>query len=127
MTTKQLSALVVEDDEALADIFGTALDKAGFAVEVILDGEIALTRLSSYKPDLLILDMQLPYVSGSDILKVLNAQPQRPKIIVATAMLHVPEEVWDLADVVLHKPLRFDNLQRTARKLMGLDNTLPNK
>lgn len=114
----QPSAFVIEDDEALGDIFGTALKKVGFSVEVILDGEIALNRLLSYQPDLLVLDMQLPYVSGADILKALSKQPKRPKIIVATAMLHVPEEVWELADVVLHKPLRFDNLQRVARKLL---------
>jgi CheY-like chemotaxis protein len=62
-------ALIVEDDEDLANIFAEALRGVGFQVEHVTDGQSAQERLKSGTPPFLILlDMHLPQISGADLL-----------------------------------------------------------
>jgi DNA-binding response OmpR family regulator len=59
MTENQL-ALIVEDDEDLSFIFAEALRAAGYEPEIIQDGQLALDRLASFRPDVIVLDLHLP-------------------------------------------------------------------
>ena len=62
-------ALIIEDDEDLANIFATALRGVGFEVEHIADGKKAQERLLGGDPPyLVLLDMHLPYISGGELL-----------------------------------------------------------
>lgn len=61
--------LLVEDDPFLIDIYSTQLNEAGFQVEIAKDGEECLTKITEKKPDLLILDMVLPKMSGWEVLR----------------------------------------------------------
>ncbi len=116
--TKPL-AIIIEDDEGLTTIFAHALQKANYAVEVILDGRHAMKRLESRVPELVLLDMNLPYVSGADILKAMRLDPRLAgaRVVVATANPHMADEVTDLADLVLIKPVGFKQLLDLARRL----------
>jgi CheY-like chemotaxis protein len=62
-------ALIIEDDEDLANIFAEAVRGVGFEVEHVADGQKAQERLKSgTAPYLILLDMHLPHVSGEDLL-----------------------------------------------------------
>ena len=62
-------ALIIEDDEDLANIFAEALRGVGFEVEHAADGQKAKERLKSGTPPyLILLDMHIPYISGGDLL-----------------------------------------------------------
>ena len=65
-------ALVIEDSEDVAIVFHTAMERAGFESEIISDGAVALERLAEIVPDLVILDLHLPGVSGEQILKFIR-------------------------------------------------------
>lgn len=79
---KKKKILLVEDDPLLVDIYTTKLKKEGFLVEVAVDGEGALRSYKKEKPDLVLLDIVLPNRNGWEVLKTINKDPERPKIII---------------------------------------------
>jgi len=73
--------LLVEDDDALANVYVTRLQAETFDVRRVANGEDALASAISYRPDLILLDVMMPKVSGFDVLDILrntpeNGQPQ---------------------------------------------------
>ena len=66
-------ALLIEDDRDIAALFRHVLDMAGYHTEIALNGLEAMEMLSSGTPDIVLLDLQLPGVSGVDILKKMRA------------------------------------------------------
>ena len=67
--------LLVEDDPFLLDIYTTKLKKAGFPLEVAVEGEEALKKAKEVKPDLIILDIVLPQLDGWEILQRIKSDP----------------------------------------------------
>lgn len=61
--------LIVEDEEALAEVLQNQLKKSNFNVEVARDGEEALEKLQKIKPDLILLDLILPKMNGFEVLE----------------------------------------------------------
>jgi DNA-binding response OmpR family regulator len=120
-------ALIIEDDERLADIFAVALQLAEFQTEIIQDGSAALNRLADVAPMLVILDLHLPHVSGRDIFyKIRNDERlQRTRVILATADPLMAQSLRDEADLVLLKPVNLKQLRDLAQRLR-LADTLEN-
>jgi CheY-like chemotaxis protein len=120
MDPKPLS-LVVEDDEDLSVIFSEALRKAGFQVETIRDGLEAKNRLEAVTPAVLVLDIHLPHVAGTEILAYVHSQPakkERINVVVVTADALIAEELRDQADFVLVKPITFGQLRDLTSRLL---------
>jgi len=65
---------IIEDDEIVADIYKDKLEAEGYSVEVAHDGASGYARLASFEPDLLLLDMMVPGLSGLDILRRLRGK-----------------------------------------------------
>lgn len=80
--------LLVEDDDAIANVYQTRLLGEGFDVRRVTNGEDALAAALSYKPDLVLLDIMMPKVSGFDVLDILRNTPETAnlKIIMLTAL-----------------------------------------
>jgi DNA-binding response OmpR family regulator len=80
--------LLVEDDDALANVYVTRLQSEGFDVRRVNNGEDALATALNYKPDLVLLDVMMPKVSGFDVLDILRNTPETAnlKIIMLTAL-----------------------------------------
>ena len=80
--------LLVEDDDSLASVYETRLDAEGFAVQRVPNGEDALVSALNFKPDLILLDVMMPKVSGFDVLDILRNTPETAevKIIMLTAL-----------------------------------------
>ncbi len=112
-------ALIVEDDYDLSNIFAQALQAAGFETQIFRTGDAALVRLSSTKPDVVVLDLHLPRVAGMDILRQIRADPRlaETRVIVATADDRQAEALQDEADLVLVKPISFSQLRDLAARL----------
>ena len=80
--------LLVEDDDNLASVYLTRLQAEGFEVRRVANGEEALATANSYKPDLVILDVMMPKVSGFDVLDILRNTPETAnlRVIMLTAL-----------------------------------------
>jgi len=80
--------LLVEDDDALANVYVTRLQAEGFDVRRVSNGEEALATALTYKPNLVVLDVMMPKVSGFDVLDILRNTPETAnlKIIMLTAL-----------------------------------------
>lgn len=80
--------LLVEDDDALAGVYITRLQAEGFDVRRVANGEEALAAALSYGPDLALLDVMMPKVSGFDVLDILRNTPETAnlKIVMLTAL-----------------------------------------
>lgn len=85
---KPTKILLVEDDDALANVYLTRLQAEGFEVRRVPNGEDALAAAVEYKPALILLDVMMPKVSGFDVLDILRNTPETAstKIIMLTAL-----------------------------------------
>ncbi len=80
--------LLVEDDDALANVYVSRLQIEGFDIRRVNNGEDALATALNYRPDLIVLDVMMPKVSGFDVLDILRNTPETSniKIIMLTAL-----------------------------------------
>jgi DNA-binding response OmpR family regulator len=113
------TALIVEDDEFLSEIFSKALQSAEFDTEIVRDGQVALTRLDETRPDVVVLDLHLPHVSGKDILRYIRSAPHllKTRVMVATADPLTADYLRDDANLVLIKPISFRQMRDLALRL----------
>jgi len=113
-------ALIVEDHLASAEFFATALSESGFETEVIQSGQDALDRLANVVPDMIILDMNLPGVHGSEILKSVRSDQRMADthVIVTTTHWQEAEDVEQEADLVILKPVGFEQLRDLASRFL---------
>ena len=80
------SVLVVDDEPTIVEIFGSYLERAGFAVERAMDGPEALRLAELHRPDLVVLDLMLPGLDGIEVLRRLHERPgRRVAVILLTA------------------------------------------
>ena len=81
-----IKVLVVEDDEAIRRAIVDELRLDKFSVSEAADGEEALAKVASFKPDLIILDVILPKVNGLEVLKKIRSNPlfAETKVVVFT-------------------------------------------
>lgn len=89
MSDKQnKTILLVEDDDNLANVYETRLQAEGFATKRVANGEDALAAALEVKPDLILLDVMMPKVSGFDVLDILRNTPEtvNVKVIMLTAL-----------------------------------------
>lgn len=114
-------ALILEDDITLAEIFSQALQAAGYLTSSILEGQNGLAELKHETPNLVLLDLHLPNVSGQTILNYIRSQERlaRTWVIVASADSLTTESIRqnDGADFVLEKPVSFMQLRDLASRL----------
>src|SRR5512142_1354987 len=117
-------ALIIEDDEDLSFIFAEALRAAGFEPEIIRDGQVALDRLPKANPGVIVLDLHLPHVAGTDILRRIRETEhlKHVRVVVTTADARLAEQTDRQADFVLIKPISFSLLRDLAVRLWNNHN-----
>jgi two-component system, cell cycle response regulator DivK len=118
-------ALIIEDDEDLANIFAEALRAIGLSIENLADGAAALKRLQSGGdiPFVILLDMHLPHVSGRELLKVIKSDPRFTNtwIMITTADARLADDFRDQVDFALIKPILFGQLRDLVNRLKPKD------
>ena len=82
------SALIVEDDRDIVALFRHVLDLAGYRTEIALHGKAAVEYLAQSTPDIVLLDLNLPGVSGSEILVMMDADERLKSIPVVVITAH---------------------------------------
>ena len=124
----EFSALIIEDDPDLVHIFAEALEQSGFISTTVSEGQAALDLLAKTVPDVVVLDLHLPEVSGSEILQAIRADGRlnETRVIVATADYRTAEELRDFADLMLIKPISFKQLRDLSKRFRNLKEVVTN-
>ena len=117
MTEKPL-AYVVEDNRDAVTIFQSALEMAAYDVEVAYDGAVAQKRLAEIVPDLIVLGLHIPHVTGDILLKQIRSDErlENTRVFLATADANMASQLRDQAEIVLLKPIGFSQLKELAER-----------
>jgi len=113
--------LVVEDDQAIADVILFVLEQHGYAVAHAADGRAGLERFRQHKPDLVVLDLNLPRLSGHGLFREMRSlDPAIPIIMVSCLSSHI-DRVTGLqlgADDYVTKPFNNDELVARVKNVL---------
>lgn len=119
------TVLVVEDEASYVEALTIGLTREGFTVEVAMDGAEALMKFEDTTPDLVLLDVMLPKMSGIDVCRLIRKRSQVP-IIMVTAKGAEIDTVVGLevgADDYVSKPYRMRELVARMRAVMRRHGT----
>jgi len=107
--------LIVDDDDGMTDLLKIHLRRDGLEIEIAPDAAVALRSIIANPPDLILLDVEMPYMGGLEVLKALKSDPatRRKPVIVLTS--RSDEECFSEAkkigaDSFLTKPVSREKL-----------------
>ena len=119
--------LIVDDDENISEVINMYLKSSGYDTKIALNGRTAREIYSEYKPDLVLLDMMIPYIDGIDVLKWIRKQSETP-VIMITAKGDTFDKVLALelgADDYIVKPFEPKELLARVKAVLrrySIDN-----
>ncbi|MBB5203793.1 two-component system phosphate regulon response regulator OmpR [Inhella inkyongensis] len=128
--TRPAHLYVVEDDAAIREMLSSYLEKQGLAVTAMASAEELLRRIDRLRPDLVVLDINLPGLSGLDACQRLRAQGDRLPIILLTARCDEIDRVLGLelgADDYLAKPFSARELLARIRAVLRRSQHVPGR
>jgi CheY-like chemotaxis protein len=109
--------LVVEDDPAHQYLIERELTRAGYSVKVAQTGTTALQELTQRGFDAMVLDINLPEVSGYDVMNAVQSMPGAMPVVVLTVLEQLERDL--AADAILRKSAGFEELVPTLRSVIG--------
>jgi len=112
--------LVVDDDRGVQEAARAELANRNYEVVIASDGDAAMRLIDAMAPDVLVLDLKLPNVSGPMVAAKLNMLPTRPRVLICSAVPYAAEIAEDVgADGVLLKPFVRADLRSEVERLLA--------
>ncbi|MFM7122567.1 MAG: response regulator transcription factor [Fluviibacter sp.] len=116
--------LIVDDEPNIVMSIEFLLKKEGFTTETAGDGDVALDKVRSFVPDLMLLDVMMPKKSGFEVCEILRADSsvRQPRIIMLTAKGRETEQAKGLAlgaDAYMLKPFSTKDLVAKIREILA--------
>ena len=112
--------LIIEDEAGLLEILELNFRSAGYTVTTATDGVTAWQRYEQERPDLLVLDLNLPKISGFRLLELVRSESELPVLILTAYDFAEAEEVArHRPDAFIKKPFDVQELVQTADRLVG--------
>lgn len=121
--------LVIEDDKFLSMVLKGRLEHEGFVVSQALDGEEGLKMIRSIPPDLILLDLIIPKISGFEVLETMHADPQLEKIpVVVASNLGQDSDIQKAKslgalDYYVKATTPVDDIAGMVKKVLGVEDT----
>ena len=125
----QKTVLIIEDEVDAADMFAEMMRVSGYRVLKTSSSTPALTMMSTEKPDVVILDIMMPEISGLDILRQMRRNPELAGIpVVVVSAKGMPADIKlgmeAGAFIYLTKPVGFAELKEAIERALGGSSTL---
>jgi two-component system, OmpR family, response regulator len=117
----QQRVLVVDDEESITELLSMTLTHEGFDVRTAADGREAMSLVNKFRPDIIILDVQMPELDGFEVQRRLVAERARVPVLFLTARDAVRDKVHGLtlgADDYVTKPFSLDELLARVRSIL---------
>ena len=114
---------IVDDDENIRDSLGRTLNEFGYGVEAFPSGREMLARLGSHSPDLFIVDVRMPEMSGMDLTRAITEKDPRAIVIVLTGYPSIEDAIEAIqigAADYLAKPFDKAQLRIRVENLLGM-------
>jgi CheY-like chemotaxis protein len=123
MPESQKTVIVVEDETDAAEMFAEMMRVSGFRVLKSYSSQPAISMIANEQPDLVILDVMMPDVSGLEVLKYMRREPQLAEIpVIVVSAKSMPGDIKTGleagASVYLTKPVGFLDLRQAVEKAM---------
>ncbi|MFH1422387.1 MAG: response regulator [Planctomycetota bacterium] len=116
--------LVVDDDKAICNMLHYIIQQIGYEVITVYSGTEALEAIETQKPDLILLDLHLPHMSGIETLKKIKKIDRKSKVIIMTAYNDESEKIvktFSLGAIdCIFKPFNIEILKDRIRETLGL-------
>ncbi|WP_458121654.1 response regulator transcription factor [Paenibacillus sp. Z6-24] len=115
-----IKVLLIEDEKSLADMIAFFLQEEGYHTELIHDAKEAIGKLHDYQPDIIVTDLMLPDLSGSELVQQIRRQSTVPVLMIsANTMLNERLKALDNgADDFLCKPFSLKELDARIKALL---------
>ncbi|AXA36667.1 MAG: response regulator [Candidatus Sumerlaea chitinivorans] len=114
--------LIVDDEKNIRTLFRDELEEAGYEVATADSGADALAKLDIFQPDLVVLDIRMPDMTGIEVLEQLRKKYEDLPVIMCTAVRGLKDDftIWEarVSDYVT-KPVDLDDLKAKIRKALG--------
>jgi DNA-binding response OmpR family regulator len=122
-TNTQRVALIAEDDPDQSDMLRDALQDEGFTVETAFSGDVAYDKLLNHRYDLVILDIRMPGLCGSTVLKALRQKKNKTELPVLVMSAFATDADMKRyyeagANAALAKPYEIDDLLKVIARLV---------
>ena len=122
MVTNNYQVLVVDDEVNMCNILRRILDKEGYQVQTVPNGNAALRVLEKNQPDLILLDLMMPGIDGREVCSIARQLSSKTKIIYFTAKVESdPKKLKELreeADAFIPKPANSKQILASIKKVM---------
>ena len=124
MTSPEKTVLIIEDEADAAELFAEMMRVSGFRVLKTSSSTPAITLIATEKPDIIILDIMMPEVSGLDILRQMRGDPALAGIpVVVVSAKSLPADIKNGmeagASTYLTKPVGFLDLKEAVERALG--------
>ncbi len=124
MTSTSKTVLIIEDEEDAAELFAEMMRVSGFRVLKTSNSAPALVMMTAEKPDVIILDIMMPEISGLDILRQMRRDPQLSNIpVVVVSAKSMPADIKNGmeagASTYLTKPVGFLDLKDAVERALS--------
>ena len=116
------TVLVIDDEFGIVDVLETILTDGGYQVLTACNGKQGLERLSTEKPDVVLLDFMMPILGGAEMLAAMAAEPAYrhiPVIMISSLGENVISEKCTGYIAYLHKPFRATAVLSTIDRVLG--------
>lgn len=127
MAEKQKTVMIIEDETEAAELFGEMMRVNGFRVIKMFSSTPAIPIISQEKPDLIILDIMMPDISGLEVLRYLRREPALahiPVIVISAKSMpgDIKTGIEAGASMYLTKPVGFLDLKNAVEKVLQNHN-----
>jgi len=111
--------MVVDDEEAIRVLYEEEFEEEGYEVISCINGDEALEMFDKEKPDLVILDIAMPGISGLEILSKIKEKSPKTPVIMSTAYSHYKDDFYTyVADAYIVKSPDLTELKNKVRELI---------
>ncbi len=115
--------LVVDDEAAILRLVSLILERMGLQVETATNGAEAWQKINNNKPDLVILDLLMPIMSGEELIQEMQGHPETADIPIVLLSTRPSARGYKKdAFPLISKPFSPDELQKVVRQILQLDN-----
>jgi CheY-like chemotaxis protein len=111
--------MVIDDDAMIRLLIQDILDDVQYKVMLAADGATALTAMATVVPDLVTLDLDLPGITGGQVLELMRGQDRLRdvKVVIISSFEIIPPRVQELAQAIIRKPFDIDTLLEIIERL----------